>query len=172
MMLGVAFVVVHTAAASVGPDVGLLSHPKHTGHEDIDCLSLCPTRSLACSPGATRPIRSRTCASSHTTRPAARSLTATGSSATAVAEFELGDRRYALSAGQCFVVGESLLTRSTAPVGALDDLTDELSLGPWKRGAHPGEGDYNAQLAGRRAGAGTGSFAPAGPASPCRRPVP
>jgi uncharacterized protein (TIGR04141 family) len=66
-----------------------------------------------------------------------------------VAEVELDGHRYALSAGQWFAVDESFIDKVDRAIGALDDLTDELALDPWKRGAH-GEGEYNAQLAGTR----------------------
>ncbi len=64
-----------------------------------------------------------------------------------MAEVELDDRRYALSAGQWFVVDQGFVDKIDRAIGGIDDLTDELSLDPWKRGAHIGEGDYNSQLA-------------------------
>jgi uncharacterized protein (TIGR04141 family) len=61
-----------------------------------------------------------------------------------VAEVELDGHRYALSAGQWFVVDDGFVEKVDRAVRALDDLTDALSLDPWKRGAHLAEGDYNA----------------------------
>jgi len=67
-----------------------------------------------------------------------------------VADVELDGKRYALSAGQWFVVDDDFVAKIDRAISVIDDVTEQLALEPWKLGAYPSEGDYNARLAADR----------------------
>lgn len=60
-------------------------------------------------------------------------------------EVTLHRKRYALSAGQWYLVDADYLEAVSRRVDAIDDISDTLRLEPWKAGED--EGDYNARIA-------------------------
>jgi uncharacterized protein (TIGR04141 family) len=67
-----------------------------------------------------------------------------------ITEFSLDGKRYALSAGQWYIVDEGFVDQVQHRINAIPDVTDQLLLDTWKTATVKGEGPYNENLAAAR----------------------